>query len=432
MGRGVGGQGAEVRKVVSGQWSVVRKSESEFINHKSLVSLGDKFALVSGLLEITYNTGAKVLLQGPVTYSVEANGGYLAAGKLTGKLEKKSARSEIGNRKSEIPAFAVRTPTATVTDLGTEFGVEVGSDGATRAHVFRGSVELRVVDSQGKTTHPTLLYGDQSARIERAPGARAATISVRRYAADPLVFARQIAKPSRTIDLLDIVAGGNGLGRRRERGIDPLSGMQDPAYLAVSRIGDGIYHRCTGSTCIDGVFVLAEGNRPMQVDSAGHVFPDFPRTSGVTWSSIWARKASVPKYASKADKDCWPYMMRPNVVDELAPGGQGLLAIHPNAGITFDLEAIRQNLRSGHLSTFHAIAGKEAASVAEIWVLVDGRLRFKFILKPLREKWSGTVPVDIPLKTTDRFLTLVTTEGNDGLDYDWVVFGDPVLQVVGE
>ena len=54
------------------------------------MSLGDRFALASGLMEITYDTGAKVILQGPVTYEVEANGGYLAVGKLTGKLEKES------------------------------------------------------------------------------------------------------------------------------------------------------------------------------------------------------------------------------------------------------------------------------------------------------------------------------------------------------
>ena len=58
-------------------------------NPQSLVALGDTFALASGLMEITYDTGAKVILQGPVTYEVEANGGYLAVGKLTGKLEKK-------------------------------------------------------------------------------------------------------------------------------------------------------------------------------------------------------------------------------------------------------------------------------------------------------------------------------------------------------
>ena len=59
-------------------------------NGSSRVSLGQRFDLASGLMEITYDIGAKVILQGPVTYSVEANGGYLAVGKLTGKLEKKN------------------------------------------------------------------------------------------------------------------------------------------------------------------------------------------------------------------------------------------------------------------------------------------------------------------------------------------------------
>ena len=60
-------------------------------NGGSRVSLGQKFDLASGLMEITYDTGAKVILQGPVTYEVESNGGYLAVGKLTGKLEKKGS-----------------------------------------------------------------------------------------------------------------------------------------------------------------------------------------------------------------------------------------------------------------------------------------------------------------------------------------------------
>ena len=58
-------------------------------------------------MEITYDTGAKVILQGPVTYSVEGNGGYLAVGKLTGKMERRGERrgergAALRNQKSEI------------------------------------------------------------------------------------------------------------------------------------------------------------------------------------------------------------------------------------------------------------------------------------------------------------------------------------------
>ena len=132
-------------------------------------------------MEITYDTGAKVILQGPVTYEVESkDGGYLSVGKLTARVEKKGeggrgkadeanlpspgtdrrlvgrgaggeggaesaaqsaltlalSQRERGPDKSPFPLppsplFTVRTPTATVTDLGTEFGVEVGKEGST-------------------------------------------------------------------------------------------------------------------------------------------------------------------------------------------------------------------------------------------------------------------------------------------------------------
>ena len=113
-GFGVQGMGAEDHQF--------RTFQSLIPNPQSLVSLGDRFALASGLMEITYNTGAKVILQGPVTYEVEANGGYLAVGKLTGKLEKENDECRMMNDKLRtqlsdihhssfiIHPFVVRTP----------------------------------------------------------------------------------------------------------------------------------------------------------------------------------------------------------------------------------------------------------------------------------------------------------------------------------
>ena len=89
-------------------------------NGGSRVSLGQKCELASGLLEITYDTGAKVILQGPVTYSVEVNGGYLVVGKLTGKLEERgerrgergeiAANRQIPNPKSQIVSPSPLSP----------------------------------------------------------------------------------------------------------------------------------------------------------------------------------------------------------------------------------------------------------------------------------------------------------------------------------
>ena len=191
------------------------------------VPLGSKFALASGFMEITYNTGAKVILEGPVAYEVEsATGGFLSRGKLTARVDEKGAgvrdqgpgskgertanltfsqtgrepttslaprplsgKSEIRNPKSEIadpsplaprpsPLFSVRTPTAVVTDLGTEFGVEVGKAGITMSHVFRGVVRVQLVGDNGRT-QDVVLRGSVGLRRKRQLGWRRASRAAR-------------------------------------------------------------------------------------------------------------------------------------------------------------------------------------------------------------------------------------------------------------
>ncbi len=72
------------------------------------VPLDRKYILDAGLLEITYDSGAKVILEGPCTYEVESTAsGYLALGKLTARVEQRGegrgARGErAANQKSEI------------------------------------------------------------------------------------------------------------------------------------------------------------------------------------------------------------------------------------------------------------------------------------------------------------------------------------------
>ena len=160
------------RAVVDCRWA---DPTSGAFEHDS-VPLGRGIPCPPGFMEITYDSGAKVILQGPVTYEVEsARGGFLSLGKLTarveskglgagdrdqgrrasepptqpspkrgaqptaslalrpsaGKAESRNPKAEISNPQSPIPnpLFAVRTPTAVVTDLGTEFGVEVDRRG---------------------------------------------------------------------------------------------------------------------------------------------------------------------------------------------------------------------------------------------------------------------------------------------------------------
>ena len=77
------------------------------------VPLGGKYALASGLMEISYNTGAKVILQGPCTYEVDsARGGFLSLGKLTAQSGER--RGEGGRRMHTAnpanPKSTIRNP----------------------------------------------------------------------------------------------------------------------------------------------------------------------------------------------------------------------------------------------------------------------------------------------------------------------------------
>ena len=145
------------------------------------VSLGQRFSLTSGLLEITYSSGARVILEGPCQYEVDSRrGGYLAIGKLTARVETRGGESgnrgigESGSREnrsgdstSSAPLFAVRTPLAVVTDLGTEFGVIVGEDGDTATHVIEGRVELKVLGDDRPEHQAIRIAAGESVHVER-------------------------------------------------------------------------------------------------------------------------------------------------------------------------------------------------------------------------------------------------------------------------
>ena len=53
-----------------------------------------------------------------------------------------------------------------MTDLGTEFGVEVAKSGETQSHVFRGKVTLVAMDADGNRQGPeTVLDENESAGV---------------------------------------------------------------------------------------------------------------------------------------------------------------------------------------------------------------------------------------------------------------------------
>jgi hypothetical protein len=417
------------------------------------VPLERKYALASGLLEITYDTGAKVILQGPVTYEIEsAAGGYLSLGRLTARVESRETvrstrrsgkaedqKSETSNPQSPIPnpslptihypLFTVKTPTAIVTDLGTEFGVEVGNEGQTFSYVFRGLVRVQPVAADGKPQGDgQLLREKESATVENPAAAHVVALD---RSARPVEFVRKIPKQAiTTLDLVDLVAGGNGFAGQRNRGIDPTTGRisdAQPGSFFPALAGDGQYHRVPDIPLVDGVFIPNGGSGPVQVDSAGHAFDGFNKTDNLTYGHIWAGGPIAMPDSPKA------ICTTLRGIDDYASPGHGLLLIHANGGITFDLDAIRRATGSRRIMRFRAVAGNAATMAetktvyADLWVLVDGKKRF---VRGQEAGRVGPVLVGVPLNENDRFLTLAFTDGGDGCGWDWTILGDPRLDIV--
>jgi len=87
--------------------------------------------LEAGAAEFAFSGGATAVIEGPAVFEVvAADRLLLRAGRVIGRCAKDAAK------------LTIVTPTAQVTDLGTEFGVAVDADRQTRVAVIRGAVQL--------------------------------------------------------------------------------------------------------------------------------------------------------------------------------------------------------------------------------------------------------------------------------------------------
>ncbi len=301
-------------------------------------------------------------------------------------------------------------------------------EGTTESRVFRGSVRVEVVSDDGRG-QDVVLRENESARVEGHGKPRITMLGASAKTAD---FTRGMPKVTyKTLDLVDVVAGGDGFSGRRNCGIDPTNGQVDTMTSkdtdsGVSFHGNGKYHRVEALPLVDGVFIPDGRQDPVQVDSAGNMFAGFPDTSRVTWQPIWAGSA-VPVDL--------PITAVLSGIDYAAPP-HCLLFMHASSGITFDLEAIRRANPSCRLLRFRAVAGSSSGAMrsqegmrvsADLWVLIDGQVRFE---RRDIDGYSGAFLVLVSIGDDDRFLTLATTDGGNKAHGDWTMFGDPRLDLM--
>ncbi|MEQ8211278.1 MAG: FecR domain-containing protein [Lacipirellulaceae bacterium] len=163
---------ARITGLVDCQWE---EGQTAF-QFGSVVTPGEQVELAAGLLQLTFDSGAKVIVQGPARFvpmsSMQAR---LERGKLSAVVSE-SARG-----------YTVMTPSAEVVDLGTEFALDVRDDGATELHVLEGEVVARQ-RSVGGEPHGEAIQASklEALRFDLQVG------KAERITADPGRFARQI------------------------------------------------------------------------------------------------------------------------------------------------------------------------------------------------------------------------------------------------
>jgi hypothetical protein len=311
------------------------------LEHDS-VPIGRRYALLAGFLEITYQSGARVILEGPVTYEVDsAAGGFLSRGKLTARIgargertanptlaqgesaptaslaprpsaatiermgEGRRAKGEEDAERGQwaasptaqdlrpktqdpysSPLFSVRTPTAVVVDLGTEFGVEVDRRGVSRAHVFQGKVELQPVNSRGPTAPgeaadgPAIyLCANESARVEVDDG-RGARVVREAGRSIARAFTRQM--PGQ----VQIEVFSTGVGLRE--------GDPDPHWQVVARSDDPHFRPRPAVVTAVGPEFLRNNPAESQWLSIGNGPPALPRGVTLTFRTTCVAKVTGP------------------------------------------------------------------------------------------------------------------------------------------
>ena len=93
---------------------------------------GERVEMERGRAVFRFASGAKFAVEAPAAFTItDANGAHFDFGRATVRVP------------GEIKGFTLVTPTETVIDLGTAFGIEVTESGATSVAVFEGGVELR-------------------------------------------------------------------------------------------------------------------------------------------------------------------------------------------------------------------------------------------------------------------------------------------------
>ncbi len=404
---------ATLKDSLNARWA---EANSAMRNGTRLKTGSELLLIREGFATLVFDNDATVVMEGPAEFQI---------------LTSDQIKLNYGRLYAIVPpqayGFQVTTPSAKIIDLGTEFGVQQDMHGNTELHVVRGKTSL-VSGVQGSRINVYVEAGTAK-RLDTQTG------QIKDIVCNETLFARHIDSDTqviwrgqKTLDLADIVGGGNGFGTGQlDTGINPTS-SRPASVLLETQSAPNAFRPVLFNPYIDGVFI-PNGRTPQIISSEGHLFEACPPTSGHCFNNVLN---AVRLYDFQAFRG----MPQPS-----GPSAFKCLLLHANIGITYDLQALRARLPDVNFVRFVSRFGIEkeamrpALSNADFWILVDGQLRYK----KTQVGWGEFYDIDLPLSEQNRFLTLVVTDGQDPnerfyenrgyppIDSDWGMFVDPVL-----
>ena len=129
-------------------------SDAPHFHHGEQLMQGARIALQSGMAKVTFDCGAEVVLEGPCDFVArEPMVGFLKSGRITADVPRRAF------------AFAIFSPNVDFVDLGTSFGLNVGDQGHTELHVFRGEVLCSRADG-GEKNRNTVYHVTANKAVE--------------------------------------------------------------------------------------------------------------------------------------------------------------------------------------------------------------------------------------------------------------------------
>ena len=140
------------------------------------LAVGQRLHLTRGMAELTYQSGARVRLSGPIDLEISGNNEAVLHQGAISALVPPAAKG-----------FAVRTLDARIVDLGTRFGASVVGE-QTEIVVFDGSVEVHPDARFNSGDQPLTLTADETLRFDRSTGqvVRNASVDVEHFVHIPL------------------------------------------------------------------------------------------------------------------------------------------------------------------------------------------------------------------------------------------------------